>query len=393
MKVVQLTYTCELVGNAGKFRDLIDLYDMSHLAAAETLKLYKSHVRLYRTKNERLKVAYDFVRMAYPKIPSKVAQNLVRKVHDSTLAVSERKLNRTKRMYVPLCYDKQMIDLQRRNNTWMYWIRIPVLGHRHKQGCDYHSYALSGKWPSNKIASADSVDYIEIHRRWHKRKRQHIYYVHITVSYRVNAVSIFIATLGIDFNVNNITLSDGKVFSLRKYQHMKRMHRQKLAKSNGPQLMKDRRDNMHESKNLIHKLTTEFADHVAAKTVYTLAVAEDLKYIRKSSSRRYGKSKGREFNKLLHNSFPFGQFQTLLKYKLQLRGLDLATVSAAYTSQECNICGHISKRSRKSQSRFDCAACGSKLNADSNASANIQHRGLALPNISERSIRNRHANQ
>jgi transposase len=46
-------------------------------------------------------------------------------------------------------------------------------------------------------------------------------------------------------------------------------------------------------------------------------------------------------------------------------------ISPAYTSQRCSACGHVDARSRESQARFACTACGFAANADVNAARNI----------------------
>src|SRR5579862_8246273 len=46
-------------------------------------------------------------------------------------------------------------------------------------------------------------------------------------------------------------------------------------------------------------------------------------------------------------------------------------VNPAYTSQRCSACGHVDARSRESQARFACTACGYACNADVNAARNI----------------------
>ena len=46
-------------------------------------------------------------------------------------------------------------------------------------------------------------------------------------------------------------------------------------------------------------------------------------------------------------------------------------VPAAYTSQRCSACGNVDGRSRESQARFRCTACGYAGNADVNAARNI----------------------
>jgi transposase len=46
-------------------------------------------------------------------------------------------------------------------------------------------------------------------------------------------------------------------------------------------------------------------------------------------------------------------------------------VNPAYTSQRCSACGHVDAKSRESQARFVCMACGFTCNADVNAARNI----------------------
>jgi putative transposase len=46
-------------------------------------------------------------------------------------------------------------------------------------------------------------------------------------------------------------------------------------------------------------------------------------------------------------------------------------VNRAFTSQRCSACGHVDAKSRKSQARFVCTACGYACHADVNAARNI----------------------
>lgn len=72
----------------------------------------------------------------------------------------------------------------------------------------------------------------------------------------------------------------------------------------------------------------------------------------------------------------FGQFKIFLSYKMKHRGKYLGLVNPAYTSQTCNDCGTIDKKSRLSQSEFVCTNCGNVSNADTNASKNIISKGI-----------------
>ncbi|SFV53462.1 putative virulence protein [hydrothermal vent metagenome] len=62
--------------------------------------------------------------------------------------------------------------------------------------------------------------------------------------------------------------------------------------------------------------------------------------------------------------------QTMLNEKLFVK------VNPQYTSQICNRCGYKDKNNRKTQSKFKCLQCHHEINADINASENIEHRGL-----------------
>ncbi len=46
-------------------------------------------------------------------------------------------------------------------------------------------------------------------------------------------------------------------------------------------------------------------------------------------------------------------------------------IKPAFTSQRCSACGHVDAKSRESQARFVCTACGFACNADVNAAKNI----------------------
>jgi putative transposase len=69
------------------------------------------------------------------------------------------------------------------------------------------------------------------------------------------------------------------------------------------------------------------------------------------------------------------QFQNTLTYKMEERGGQVITVSAAYTSQTCSACGVIDARFRKSQAVFECVSCGHRAHADTNAAIEILRRG------------------
>jgi putative transposase len=63
--------------------------------------------------------------------------------------------------------------------------------------------------------------------------------------------------------------------------------------------------------------------------------------------------------------------RTKLKSLSEEFGVDATEVASAYTSQTCSCCGYVDRRNRRTQDRFACLWCGSKMHADVNAARNI----------------------
>lgn len=97
-------------------------------------------------------------------------------------------------------------------------------------------------------------------------------------------------------------------------------------------------------------------------------ILEDLSEIRKTTKKRKRSRGSRELN-----SWAYFQFQLFLEYKGKEKHIEVIYVNPAYTSQQCNGCGFISKKNR-TRANFNCIGCGFDLNADLNASRNIVDR-------------------
>jgi putative transposase len=71
----------------------------------------------------------------------------------------------------------------------------------------------------------------------------------------------------------------------------------------------------------------------------------------------------------------WGRFVEMLRYKVVPEGARVVEVVPAYSSQTCAACGVIDAHSRRSQSKFECVACGHCANADVNAAKVLLTRG------------------
>ena len=117
-------------------------------------------------------------------------------------------------------------------------------------------------------------------------------------------------------------------------------------------------------------------NHCISKAIVKLAVQENVSVIgledlTEIRDRTNGKLHKKQ--RYLHNSWAFRQLQQFIEYKAKQAGILVKYVNPEYTSKTCNRCNHISKNNRKGL-RFHCEACGYEMNADLNASRNIEHR-------------------
>jgi IS605 OrfB family transposase len=168
--------------------------------------------------------------------------------------------------------------------------------------------------------------------------------------------------IGCDVNYKRVVFSDNTFNNIKQLAHRKIEHK----KHN-----QTKRNINNYTKDFLHKLTTQIADELQSKAIEVL-VLEDLKNLRKSASRKLGKSKGKMINYII-NSMPYGMFQNFLKYKCLDRGIRVEHINPAYTSKTCSRCSSRNTK-RPRQEDFVCLDCGFKLNADLNGSRNIEKR-------------------
>ena len=170
--------------------------------------------------------------------------------------------------------------------------------------------------------------------------------------------------------LSNSTFIDSPEF-IKPYQTKLRILQRKLARqkkgSNSrektkQQIRKIYKKISNQRLDFLHKVSTNLSD------TYSSIYMEDLK-LQKMQQNGFS-----EVNRQMSDK-SFGNFKLLLSYKLKERGKHLGLVNPAYTSQTCNSCGAIDKKSRASQAEFVCTSCGTIDNADLNASKIILSRG------------------
>jgi IS605 OrfB family transposase len=101
---------------------------------------------------------------------------------------------------------------------------------------------------------------------------------------------------------------------------------------------------------------------------------EDLTGIRERVTARGGEQRNRL------SGWSFFQLRSFIEYKAKLAGVPVVLVDPRNTSRTCPECGHCEKGDRKSQSEFECRACGYTAHADLVGARNIGFRARASSN-------------
>lgn len=185
--------------------------------------------------------------------------------------------------------------------------------------------------------------------------------------------------VGIDRGVTiSAALSDGSMHSCPKPDGtVKRLQRKLARQQKGSkrraatkrQLARAHSREANRRKDWAEKLSTDVARR------YDLIRVEDLKITNmvksaKGTAESPGKNVAQKsgLNREISRS-GWGILGTRLEQKAPGR---VEKIDPAYTSQRCSACGHVDKKSRKSQALFLCTACGFRCNADVNAARNIR---------------------
>jgi len=179
--------------------------------------------------------------------------------------------------------------------------------------------------------------------------------------------------MGVDFGVVNLaTTEDGDKLSGEKIDATRRHYGQRrkvLGRAAGAKRRAGRRPkNIRRATKRTKAKEARFRkheNHCIAKQIVATAKGtgrgiglEDLEGIRDRVSARGGEQRNRL------SGWAFFQLRTFVEYKAALAGVPVVAVDPRNTSRTCPECGHCEKANRKSQSEFECRACGHRSHAD-----------------------------
>jgi putative transposase len=206
------------------------------------------------------------------------------------------------------------------------------------------------------------------------------YSLHVVVSVPEPDIPPCDEVIGVDLGLNHPAVTSGRTFLGSR--HWKEVERRRFRLRRQLQSKGTKSAKRHLKKVSGRSLRFHRdCDHVLSKRIGQNAppgstiVSENLTHLR-ANSKSGGKGKKKDTKRRLH-SWSFAQFQSFLVYKAQERGISVIKIDPRHTSQTCSHCSSQHRSNRRSQSLFQCRACGYTLNADLNASYNIRDKHLA----------------
>ena len=184
-------------------------------------------------------------------------------------------------------------------------------------------------------------------------------------------------TVGLDRGIINvIATSEGELVSgkplrknKRKYLYLKRKLQTKGTRSAKRFLKRISRKEKRFSLDYLHSLTKKLTKNENVKT-----------YILENLSRFKPKKYNKKSNKVVSN-WGFKQFENLLKYKAEQKGIEIKFVDAMFTSQICSGCQNQDKESRN-KGMYRCRVCDLRIHSDINAAINIKNKLLKSQKLS-----------
>lgn len=195
--------------------------------------------------------------------------------------------------------------------------------------------------------------------------------LHITVTVPPPDIQPNGTTLGVDLGLSHPAVtSNNRFHGTRAWKHiegryftLRRALQSKSTKSAKRHLRRLRGKQARFRRDCDHVLSRRIVDGSEPGTTIVLENLVDIR--KRAKAPRRTKTQRR-----LH-AWSFAQLRTFIEYKAEARGCTVVGVDPRHTSQTCSACGHQARNNRRSQSRFQCRACGFELHADLNASRNI----------------------
>ena len=201
------------------------------------------------------------------------------------------------------------------------------------------------------------------------------FYLMATVSIPDPPLIVTEGVLGVDLGIVQIaTDSEGRSYSgegIKATRCRIRAHRSALQKAGTKRAKRSLKKMSQKAGRYSRWLNHNISKQLVQSAIFSrkALALEDLTGIRERAN-----GFGREMRWQMGN-WAFDQLKQFVVYKARRACVPVIFVDPRNTSRTCHACGYCDKTNRKSQAQFLCLQCGLSMNADSNASKNIEARG------------------
>lgn len=181
-------------------------------------------------------------------------------------------------------------------------------------------------------------------------------------------------TIGIDRGIKNLVYtSEGVKIGGKRVRAKRRQHlftRKTLQQKGTRNARRRLRQQSGREKRFMQQVNHEVSKGLASDPNVALYVLEDLSIIKRRKSNRWTKRSNKRLSDWAH-----GELLQYLTYKCEAKGIKLAFVDPAYTSQTCSQCK--SRLVMRVGGKFECRRCGYRAHADYNAAVNVRDKYLS----------------
>jgi len=355
------------------------LYNIGNYYVINNYDIFEEYLNWYDTKwilkkNE-----------VYRKLPSQVAQNVLKYLHLSwksffnSIRDWKKYPNKYKRMPKPprylkkdgefiACFNHQDIPqkkqlLNNRQKRMLHFPKKTNLQHIEIE-TSYDELQQVRIVPKNDIYNLEIV-YNHIENQDFKLDKNRM----ISIDIGVNNLACIVNNIGLQ----PISINGKPLKSINHYYNKTVAKYQSLSKKDNDKydtkrIQKLRRIRNNKIRDYLHKVSRYIINYCIENNIGMIIIGKNDGWKQKVN---IGKKNNQNFVQI-----PFNMLIEKLQYKADFIGIDIKLITEEYTSQTCCKCDIIKKSNRKYRGLYVCSKCGTKINADVNAGYNIMKKAF-----------------
>ncbi len=343
-------------------------------------KYIKKKLKESKCKDDN--VYYNFLKTVNEYIKNEHNYNIMKQDIESNFWEIKNKFKQPKKKEFQIhCNTHHTVDIELKEFQWIFIIDSNTILHGKRNRAVYDKLIIPvkySKYHKNKLEGKQLANTFTLRLNRYGR-------IEIIGCYDIevnNPIPNPINIVGIDIGLKKlITCSDGEIIE-QNNKILKTTKRLVKHQSNRERLeshlqkkYNDENFKLGDKRYLLFQ--TRLANFVKTDNRYRikqfLQGREQDHIIMENLEIGYSKTYSKEINYLLKRMGIQNIKTNMIKYCKEF-GIKTSLINPAYTSQQCPVCGYISKDNRKTQEKFCCVKCNHTANADMNASINIMNR-------------------